>query len=143
MSRRDISPSLGDPPRFLGKGVAFPPLLDRRWGRLEMVEGETDVQQSIKIIVLTARGERVMRPEFGCGIHELTFKPVNTQLVAEIKRTVTEALRRFEARIDVLGVNVKVSDALNGKLELDVKYRLRQTNQPRNFVFPFYISEGR
>ncbi|SPH23950.1 hypothetical protein DEA8626_03027 [Defluviimonas aquaemixtae] len=141
MTRRASSLTLGDPPRFLGRGFAFPPQLDPRWGRFDLVEGEVDVRQAIMIIVLTAKGERVMRPDFGCGIHELVFDPVDAQLVADIKETVTDALRRFEARIDVLGVKVDVGNALNGELKIDVNYRLRTTNQPGNAVFPFFIPE--
>lgn len=106
-----------------------------------MVEGETDVQQAIAIILGTARGERVMRPDFGCGIHELTFETISSPLVAEIKRVVREALVRFEARIDVLRVDVDTNDALNGKLAIEVSYRMRTTNQVGNFVYPFYFQE--
>jgi phage baseplate assembly protein W len=138
-----------DFPPFLGRGWRFgtPPdqrlgvTLDRRWGRVEMVEGETDVQQAIAIILGTARGERVMRPDFGCGIHELTFETISSPLVAEIKRVVREALLRFEARIDVLRVDVETRDAVNGKLGIDVHYRMRTTNQVGNFVYPFYFQE--
>jgi phage baseplate assembly protein W len=130
------------PPPFLGRGLAFPPVLDPRWGALEMVEGETDVQQSIRIIVGTARGERVMRPDFGCGIHELPFEAISSQLVAEIRKVVREALVKFEARIDVMRVDVDTQQSTKGFLDIDVQYRVRTTNQPGNLVFPFYIPEG-
>lgn len=133
---------LGDPPSFLGRGFGFPPALDRRWGRFEMVEGETDVQQAVQIIIGTAKGERVMRTDFGCGIHDLVHEAVSAQLIADIKRTVTEALVRFEARIDVLRVNVRQGPRFEGDLNVDVHYRVRTTNQPGNYTFPFYIKEG-
>jgi hypothetical protein len=139
-----------DFPPFLGRGWRFgtPPdqrrgvTLDQRWGRVEMVKGETDVQQAIAIIVGTARGERVMRPEFGCGIHELTYETISSPLVAEVKRVVREALVRFEARIDVLRVDVDTTEARDGKLAIEVSYRMRTTNQVGNFVYPFYFQES-
>ena len=137
-------------PPFLGRGWRFgtPPdqrrgvTLDPRWGRVEMVEGETDVQQSIAIILGTAQGERVMRPEFGCGIHELTFEAISSPLVAEVKRVVREALVRFEARIDVLRVDVDTNGARDGRLAIEVSYRMRTTNLVGNFVYPFYFREA-
>jgi uncharacterized protein len=137
-------------PPFLGRGWRFGAApdqrpgvtLDRRWGRAELSEGERDVQEAIAIILGTARGERVMRPDFGCGIHELTFETVSSQLVAEIRRVVRNALVRFEARIDVLRVDVETRDAMNGKLGIDVHYRMRTTNQVGNFVYPFYFQEA-
>lgn len=130
------------PPPFLGRGLGFPPVLDPRWGSLVMVEGETDVQQAIEIIIKTARGERVMRPDFGCGIHQLNFEAITTSLVAEIRKLVTEALVRFEPRIDVLKVGVDTRQSPNGLLQIELHYRVRTTNQPGNLVFPFYFREG-
>lgn len=132
-----------DFPAFQGRGFAFPPVLDRRWGRFDLAAGEEDIAQSIRIILGTARGERVMRPEFGCGIHDLAFDIINSQLVAEIRRVVTEALTRFEARIDVLRVSVDTRQSMHGRLDIALDYRVRTTNQPGNVVFPFYFEEGR
>ncbi len=138
-----------DYPPFLGRGWRFGTLpegrlgvtLDRRWGRVEMVEGEEDVEQSIAIILGTARGERVMRPDFGCGIHELPFETISSPLVAEVRRVVREALVRFEARIEVLRVEVHTGQAIKGKLEIELDYRVRTTNQTGNYVYPFYFKE--
>ncbi|MEL6168986.1 MAG: GPW/gp25 family protein [Pseudomonadota bacterium] len=144
MSAQDrLGRSVPDEPAFLGQGIAYHPVIDRRWGRLDMVSGTEDVEQSIRIIIGTARGERVMRPDFGCGIHELPFEAVSSQLVAEIRQVVREALTRFEARIDVLRVAVDTSASLNGRLDIELDYRVRTTNQRGNLVFPFYIPEGR
>jgi len=143
MNNRTSPSTLTEPPEFLGNGFSFSSVLDRRLGSFELVSGELDVKQAIQIIVLTTPGERVMRPEFGCGIHTLVFDTINTQLLADIKRTITEALTRFEARINVLEVKVSTKDMIHGKLEIDVHYQVRTTNQPHNIVFPFYIPEGR
>lgn len=139
----DTQISVPEVPRFLGRGFGFEPMPDRRWGSFDMVEGEVDVRQAIRIIVGTARGERVMRPDFGCGIHELPFSAISSQLVSDIEQTVTDALRRYEARIDVLNVEVDTSQSMNGVLKISLDYRVRTTNQPGNIVFPFYIPEGR
>ena len=137
-------------PPFLGRGWRFgvapgqrPGVtLDRRRGRVQMVEGEEDVQQAIAIIIGTARGDRVMRPGFGCGIHELPFEAISSPLVAEVKRVVRDALIEFEPRIDVLKVEVDTRDAINARLGIDVHYRVRATNQTGNFVYPFYFQEA-
>ena len=116
--------------------------LDPRWGRVELAEGERDIRQAIAIILGTAQvASALMRPNFGCGIHELTFEVISSPLVQEIKSVVREALNRFEARIDVLGVEVDTRDAVNGKLEITLAYRMRTTNQVGNFVYPFYFQE--
>lgn len=120
------------------RGVTF----DSRWGRVELSEGEIDIQEAIVIILSTRRGSRVMRPDFGCSIRELPFQAISSQLTAEIQRGVTEALRRFEARIDVEEVKVGTDANLNGELEVDITYRVRTTNQRGNLVYPFYFGEG-
>ena len=140
---RNTQRSSPESPRFLGRGFAFSPKLEHRWGKFRGVEADEDVREAIRIIIGTAPGERVMRPDFGCGIHNLPFSAISSQLVEDIRRTVTEALTRFEARIDVLGVKVDASSSLNGVLQIELEYRMRTTNQRGNFVFPFYIPEGR
>ena len=86
---------------FLGSGWAFPPRIAGETGLVAPVSYEEDIQQSILIILTTAKGERVMRPDFGCGIHDLVFAAVTAQVVAQIETTVRDALRTYEARIDV------------------------------------------
>jgi phage baseplate assembly protein W len=126
---------------FLGKGWAFPFSITQDKGKVEMVEYEKDVQQSIRIILGTAKGERLMRPEFGCGIHDLVFAAVNTALIAQIERDVREALQLYEARIVVTGVVVDQTRIVDGRLDISIDYRIRATNQPGNFVYPFYFKE--
>jgi phage baseplate assembly protein W len=127
---------------FLGRGWAMPVELDPRTGHVAAVAYEDDIRQSMLIILQTAPGERVMRPNFGCGIHELVFTPLDSTTVQLIRSSVEEALRRCEARIDVLGVTVDEDASLDGKLEVEIEYRVRKTNQVGNLVFPYYFGEG-
>jgi phage baseplate assembly protein W len=134
--------SLGDGKEFLGRGWAFPPAVARDTGRILTTAYEEDVRQSIRIILETSKGERVMRPDFGCGIHDLVFGAISTALLRRVEREVEDALRQFEARIDLLDVRVNSVAAERGRLEVSIDYRVRSTNQPGNFVYPFYFKEG-
>jgi uncharacterized protein len=128
---------------FLGRGWANPVALDPRTGRVAAAEYEDDIRQSILIILETAPGERVMRPDFGCGIHELVFASMDSTTLERVRSVVQEALRRFEARIEVMGVEVDgVAAATDGLLSIELEYRVRLTNQVGNLVFPFYFREG-
>lgn len=126
----------------MGRGWHFPPLLQPKTGRVESVAYEPDIEQSIHLILSTSQGERVMRPGFGCGIHDLVFGAINTALITGIRETVTEALRRFEARINVLRVSVDQSRVSRGRLDVIIDYEIRSTNQSGNYVFPFYFKEA-
>ena len=127
---------------FLGRGWAMPVQLDARTGLVQSVEYEEDIRQSILIILETSPGERVMRPNFGCGIHDLVFAALDSTAIQRIRSVVQEALRRCEARIDVLGVTVAEAPTEQGKLLVEVEYRVRKTNQTGNLTFPFYFREG-
>jgi len=83
-----------------------------------------------------------MRPDFGCGIHDLVFDVVSTATLRRVEREIDDALRRFEARIDEVSVRVNATDVHLGRLDITVDYIVRSTNQPGNFVFPFYFKEG-
>jgi len=139
MSTEDFT---GERKDFLGRGWAMPVELDPRIGTVKSVAYEEDIRQSILIILETAPGERVMRPNFGCGIHELVFTAVDSTTIQRIRSVVDEALRRCEARIDVLGITVDEEATTEGKLLVEIEYRVRKTNQTGNLVFPFYFREG-
>jgi phage baseplate assembly protein W len=127
---------------FLGRGWAMPVDLDPRSGLVQSVAYEEDIRQSILIILETSPGERVMRPNFGCGIHDLVFEAIDSTTIQRIRSVITEALRRCEARIDVLDVTVEEAPTVQGKLLIQLEYRVRKTNQTGNLVFPFYFREG-
>lgn len=132
----------GERKAFLGRGWAMPVALDPRTGRVASIEYEADIRQSIRIVLETAPGERVMRPNFGCGIHDLVFTAVDSAAIQRIRSLVEEALRRCEARIDVLEVTVGEAATSEGVLLVELDYRVRKTNQVGNLVFPFYFREG-
>jgi phage baseplate assembly protein W len=134
--------AMDDQKAFLGRGWAWPVQLDPRTGLVASVAHEEDIRQSMRIILETSPGERVMRPNFGCGIHELVFEALDSTTVQRIRSTVEEALRRCEARIEVLSVEVDDSATSEGKLLVEIGYRVRKTNQVGNLVFPFYFREG-
>lgn len=127
---------------FLGRGWAMPVAIDPYTGLIATAEYEEDIRQSIRIILETAKGERAMRPNFGCGIHGLAFEAIDTTALQRIRSEVEEAIRRFEARVDVLSVDPDEDATAEGKLLVQVEYRVRRTNQLGNLVFPFYFREG-
>jgi Bacteriophage baseplate protein W len=127
---------------WLGRGWAFPVMVDPLTGDIAMSVYEEDIRQSLRIILGTARGERVMRPAFGCGIHDLVYDALDTALITRIEANVRESVSRYEARIELLEVSVDTRDFLQGQLVVQLEYRVRRTNQRDNLVYPFYFREG-
>jgi phage baseplate assembly protein W len=126
---------------FLGRGWAFPVQLDDKEGTIRLSEYDQDIRESIWIILSTAKGERVMRPDFGCGIHDLVFEVINTGSLAEIEDMVRQALAVFEPRIDVIQVKALTGGGFDGQLRISIDYVIRGTNNQLNLVYPFYIKE--
>lgn len=125
---------------FLGRGWAFPFALDTT-GEVGLVELEEDIRQSVLIILQTRPGERAMRPDFGAGLHALAFEPISAATKALVRHRVEEALIAWEPRIDEITVDVSAEPAL-GRLNIEVRYRVRSTNTFYNLVYPFYLMEG-
>jgi phage baseplate assembly protein W len=125
----------------IGKGWPFPirPGTDNR---LYFLGEEEKIRQSIWLILSTAPGERLMLPEFGCGIHDLVFEANTASLRAVVQTRVREALDRWEARIDVLDVQVQTPPEQRNYLLIRIDYRIRATNAFFNLVFPFFLTEG-
>ena len=126
---------------FLGKGWKFPVRVDAR-SRIALSEYEDDIKEAIRIILGTAKGERLMRPDFGCGIHEYVFASMNTVNLNLIENSVRVALTLWEPRIEVLSVKVNIQNADDGKLITNIEYKVRATNTQFNLVYPFYLKEG-
>jgi uncharacterized protein len=127
---------------WLGRGFAYPVQVDAASGGLAIAEYELDVRESIQIILGTARGERVMRPDFGCGIHDLVFEAIDRNTLTLVEASVRDALKLYEARIEVLSVTSNPIAAEDGQLLIELEYRVRKTNQLGNIVYPFYFREG-
>ena len=127
---------------FLGVGWRYPVATDPLTGDIALSRYDRDVREAIRIILETKQGERVMRPGFGCGIHDLVFEEINATTLAAIESTVREALITYEPRIELNNVTVDPSDALDGLLVISIDYRLRRTNQEDNLVYPFFFREG-
>jgi phage baseplate assembly protein W len=126
---------------FLGVGWAFPPHLESD-RRVSLVAFEQDIEQAIRIILGTSRGERVMRPDFGAGLAEFVFEPANTATAELVRKRVEEALIDWEPRIDLQEVRVTIDLNERNRLDIDVSYRVRATNTLHNLVYPFYLQEG-
>jgi phage baseplate assembly protein W len=129
---------------FLGKGIGFPfQRVATESGRLQSADYEESVRQSVLIILGTAKGERVMRPDFGCGIYNLVFEPKTAATAGKITQEVQEALLRFEPRIDVASIAVVPTNDANGEqLMVNIRYQVRATNNVFNLVYPFYLERS-
>jgi uncharacterized protein len=125
---------------FLGAGWAFPPRLDQ--DRVALVRFEEDVRQSIRIILGTNPGERIMRPNFGAGLDAFLFEPISTTTMQRLRARVERALVDWEPRIDVDSVSVRPTPGARGRLEIEILYTVRATNNQFNLVYPFYLQEG-
>lgn len=123
--------------RFIGRGWAFPIRVGPTGG-IAMVDGSQEIEEAIGLVLGTAPGERPMRPEFGCAIHDFVFAPGDGATAGRIGHEVRVSLERWEPRIEVTDVVVAFDAAQVGLLFIDVRYTVRSTNDRRNLVFPFY-----
>jgi phage baseplate assembly protein W len=123
---------------FVGQGWSFPLRTDAT-GSIALVSEDSDLERAIRIILGTAPGERPMRPEFGCGIHNYVFASADPTTAGRLATEVEQALRRWEPRVDVKGVKVSVDEVDRNVLYIDIQYTKRGSYDPRNLVFPFYV----
>ena len=124
--------------QIVGSGLAFPLTVDRR-GALALVSDREDIEQALALILGTAPGERPMRPEFGCQIHDLLFDTIDAATVGRIETAVNAAIVRWEPRIEVTAIDFDLSGSAEGLVEITIGYRIRATNQAHNLVYPFYV----
>lgn len=127
--------------KFLGIGWKFPVDVDSK-GLILSSEYEQNIQESIRIILETAKGERVMRPDFGCGIHHFAFEIINASTIGQMKQTISDALEKWEPRIELINIKVNVDNIDAGKLLFNLEYNVSRTNNKFNMVYPFYLTEG-
>jgi phage baseplate assembly protein W len=123
---------------FVGRGISFPMRVDQS-GALAMTSGVDDIDASIRVVLLTAPGERVMRPFFGCRIWELLFEPINANTLGLMADAVREAIGRWEPRVELEDVDLDADPAQQGRVLINLIYRVRATNDRRNLVYPFYV----
>jgi len=126
---------------LVGRGWAFPPQIGPQGG-LILTSERNELDQSIRIILMTAIGQRVMRPAFGCRIHELVFAPSNAHTASQARRYVEEALGMWEPRIILNEVLVGPHPNHANQLLIEISYTVKATNDPRSLVFPFYLIPG-
>ena len=126
---------------FIGRGWAFPLRTDATGG-IALVMREKEIEEAIRLILGTSPGERPMRPEFGCRIHEYLFASADGETASAIGAEVRASLRRWEPRIDVEDVVVTIDRVSPALLYIDVRYVIKATNDRRNLVFPFYVIPG-
>lgn len=126
-----------DPSDFIGRGISFPLRVDQS-GAIAMTSGPSDIDSSLRMILTTAPGERVMRPAFGCRIWELLFEPINANTLGLMGEAVREAVGRWEPRVTVDDVGLD-PEPDRGSVQIRIDYTVRATNDRRNLVYPFYV----
>ncbi|UOX92722.1 GPW/gp25 family protein [Amycolatopsis sp. FBCC-B4732] len=123
---------------FLGTGWRFPILPDEA-GRLSYAVGETSIEHCLRALLLTATGERVMRPELGTTVQESVFTPGSVQNLRGLERSISDAVKTFEPRVELASVLAETDPADESRVTISVEYRIRRTNTKANLVFPFYL----
>lgn len=126
---------------FLGNGFSFPLEADFISGSLKSAGEEESIRQAIYLILMTRKGERILHPDFGCGIWDYVFEVPDFPVLSRMEQEVTEALILWEPRITDLEVEVSPGEAA-WQVNIMIHYRVRSTNNPFNLVYPFYLEEG-
>jgi phage baseplate assembly protein W len=129
------------PKDFLGVGWKFPIQVDSNL-MIRMSKHEEDIKEAIWIILATSKGERVMQPDFGCGIHDFVFESISSTTRGLIEQTVRDALILWEPRITLVKVSASTDQIDEGKLIINIDYIVNSTNNRFNLVYPFYLQEG-
>ena len=126
---------------FLGKGWGFPPSFNPDRKSTHMVSNEEDIKQSLYLLLSTVPGERVMRPDFGCGIHKMVFDTLSNTTISQMKDLIEMAILKYEARIKLLEVIIE-KNLNEGYVKIQLEYLIHSVNQRSNMVYPFYFIEG-
>ncbi|MGE3976128.1 MAG: GPW/gp25 family protein [Nitrospira sp.] len=127
---------------FLGTGWSFPPEFHRGFRSVKMVSWDEDIRESLRILLTTSPGERILQPAYGCGLHALAFENVSEGVKTEIKDLIDRAVLFFEPRITLNRIDIDDTDQYEGLLKLYLDYTIRTTNTRSNMVYPFYFIEG-
>ena len=127
---------------FLGTGWAFPPSFTAGGAEVEMVSDTEDIQQSLRILLATAPGERVMQHDFGCDLNGQMFEEIDQGLINDLTGLVTDSVVYHEPRVTLNRVDVSESGSRPGLLLIEIDYTVRSTNSRYNMVYPFYLNEA-
>jgi len=127
---------------FLGRGWGFPPSFNRAENKAEMTSDREDIERSLEILLGTRKGERVMRPDYGCNLDEMVFESFNLSMKTYLADMVETAILYHEPRIEPLEINIDDSFIYEGRLMIEIDYLIRATNSRFNMVYPFYLEEG-
>lgn len=133
---------MSDSTKILGTGWEFPPRFDRNLNGPSMLEGATDVENSIYVIIHTKIGERILRNQFGSNIHQLLFEPLNENMKTYMTDSLKRSLASSEPRIEVQSIELNQFNPGEGKIDISVIYTLIQTNVTNNLVIPFYTPDN-
>jgi hypothetical protein len=125
---------------FLGTGWAFPPTFEQ--GQVNLVSAETDICESLQILLSTRLGERVMQPTYGCNLEDYVFEPINAAIASSIKEQIRTSILYHEPRIVLNDLDLDLNQQLEGYVNLTVDYTVINTNSRFNLVYPFYLKEG-
>jgi hypothetical protein len=123
---------------FIGRGLSFPMRVDQS-GALALTSGEADIDGSLRMVLTTAPGERLMRPQFGCKIWDLLFEPINANTIGRMGVAVRDAVSQWEPRVTLDSVDIAPDPNDAAKVMIHLTYRVRATNDKRNLVYPFYV----
>lgn len=127
---------------FLGAGWKFPPEVDEITGKIKISSYEEDIKESIRIIIGTSKGERIMNRDFGCGIKKFMFETFSYTAAVNMEKCVLEALQKWEPRITDIKVKALQDSHENYRININISYIVRSTNNPYNLVYPYYLNEG-
>ena len=127
---------------FLGIGWSYPPRFDRDAGSVAMVADEQDIEESLRVLFGTQRGERLFHPKYGLDVNDLLFEAMSTTMRTLLEDRVKIGILIYEPRIEPLAVTVHSQEPASGELHIELDYRVRATNSRYNLVFPFYRSDS-
>ena len=129
---------------FLGVGWSFPPEFHKHADTLGVKMGadEEDIGESLRLLLSTRPGERVMQPDYGCGLHAMVFESIDESTVTELKDIIERAVLFYEPRITLEKIDMNTEDEMEGRLKIQLNYTVRRTNTRSNIVYPFYYLEG-
>ena len=129
---------MSDAADFIGRGITFPMRIDQS-GSIALGSGADDINASIRMAIMTAPGERVMRPQFGCRVWDLLFEPINANTLGLMGEAVRDAVSQWEPRVDLEDVDIQPDPDNPSRVVINMTYRVRSTNDRRNLVYPFYV----